>query len=327
MELQEQTSLEDALAASYDKIVASETTEEPTQEIKEIPAEDAPEEASETAENPTETDAENTPEEEPVEAPASWTAEAKERFAQLPRETQEYIAEREAQREKAINQSKAELAEMRKSVSGIENVTNKHGQYLQSLGMSPDQAFDTLLTAEYTLRHGSPQQKMQMIQQLSRDYNIPLQLEGQDGNDYVAHLSQELNSVKSELSNLKSGQEEWRTQQGLQIIESFQNEKDEAGNPLHPFYADVETTMLGLIQSGLAKGLPDAYEKAIKIVPEVSQKLQAEEKKRADKINSEKAKKAKTEAPIKSRSLPKNMTAKSESEEDTLRRVYDELNG
>lgn len=67
-----------------------------------------------------------TPEAEPAEAlppidpPRSWTKDEKERFASLPRDTQEYIAEREQDREREIRRSQNEAAEKTKAVTAKE---------------------------------------------------------------------------------------------------------------------------------------------------------------------------------------------------------------
>ncbi len=54
--------------------------------------------------------------ESPIEPPRSWSKDEKERFNELPRETQEYLAERESQRDRAVNQAQKEAAETRKSI-------------------------------------------------------------------------------------------------------------------------------------------------------------------------------------------------------------------
>ena len=63
-----------------------------------------------------------------IEAPRSWTKDEKDRFATLPRETQEYIASREQDRERTIRQSQNEAAEQRKA---IDAETQKLGQLRQ----------------------------------------------------------------------------------------------------------------------------------------------------------------------------------------------------
>jgi hypothetical protein len=44
----------------------------------------------------------------PIDAPVSWDADAKARFAELPRETQEYLAKREGERERFVQQKSQE---------------------------------------------------------------------------------------------------------------------------------------------------------------------------------------------------------------------------
>lgn len=52
----------------------------------------------------------------PIEPPRSWTKDARERWAALPRETQEYLAERERDRDRELNLRQQEAAEQRKAM-------------------------------------------------------------------------------------------------------------------------------------------------------------------------------------------------------------------
>lgn len=52
----------------------------------------------------------------PIEPPRSWTKEAKDRWDSLPRETQEYLAQREQERDRGLRQSQNEIAEQRKAI-------------------------------------------------------------------------------------------------------------------------------------------------------------------------------------------------------------------
>lgn len=52
----------------------------------------------------------------PIDAPISWTAEEKERFAGLPRETQEFIAKRETEREKFVQTKAQEASRARQEI-------------------------------------------------------------------------------------------------------------------------------------------------------------------------------------------------------------------
>jgi hypothetical protein len=54
----------------------------------------------------------------PIEPPRSWTAAEKERFKSLPRETQEYLATREQDREREFRRGQNEAATLRKALDG-----------------------------------------------------------------------------------------------------------------------------------------------------------------------------------------------------------------
>jgi len=72
---------------------------EPTDEVEQAEeAEDEPEIEAEEDELP------------PIDPPVSWDAEAKAKFAELPRETQEYLAKREGERERFLQQKSQEAA-------------------------------------------------------------------------------------------------------------------------------------------------------------------------------------------------------------------------
>lgn len=93
----------------------------PSAEAVETPQQDLPETADDARPqegDPVETTETPEPEAPPstIEPPRSWTKAEKERFATLPRETQEYIAQREQEREREIRRSQNEAAEARKAI-------------------------------------------------------------------------------------------------------------------------------------------------------------------------------------------------------------------
>lgn len=122
-------------------------TEEPNSQAQDAPetaAEDEP--ASEsgdeletgTDENPPTGDetesATDTAAEPPIEPPRSWTKEAKERFASLPRDTQEYLAQREDERDRDFSRRQTETAEKLKGLTAKEQaVEQARSQYETAL--------------------------------------------------------------------------------------------------------------------------------------------------------------------------------------------------
>jgi hypothetical protein len=88
--VESQLTPEDRLTAAFDD-PANHQEDEPAEGEDELPAEEAEDEPTDEAE------ADDLP---PIDAPVSWDAEAKERFAKLPREDQEYLSKREGERER-----------------------------------------------------------------------------------------------------------------------------------------------------------------------------------------------------------------------------------
>ncbi len=73
----------------------------------------------------------------PVEPPRSWSKEEKERFSQLPRETQEYLTRRETERDTALRRGQNEAATLRQTLDGekqaIEQMRQQYEQILPAL--------------------------------------------------------------------------------------------------------------------------------------------------------------------------------------------------
>lgn len=109
---------EPVAAPTLDELLALGAGDEPEQE-DEQPLEGG-EEAPEAEEAEPEIEAEAEPEEPvapPLEAPNSWKAEEKEAFAKLPREVQEVVTRREAERERFVQHKAQEAAQVRQQVT------------------------------------------------------------------------------------------------------------------------------------------------------------------------------------------------------------------
>ena len=107
-------------------------------------------------EAPGETEVQAEPELPPIEPPRSWTKDEKDRFKSLPRETQEYVASREQEREREVRRSQNEAAEKLKGLTAKEQaVEQARHQYesalpilLQSLTASYNADFADIQTIQ-----------------------------------------------------------------------------------------------------------------------------------------------------------------------------------
>jgi Predicted membrane protein len=68
----------------------------------------------------------------PIEPPRSWTKAEKERFASLPRETQEYLHTREQERDREFRRSQNELADQRKAIQAEREAAEKARQQYEA---------------------------------------------------------------------------------------------------------------------------------------------------------------------------------------------------
>lgn len=85
------------------------------------------------AEAPGETQEADPADEQPsIEPPRSWTKEAKERWQSLPRETQEYLAEREQERDREVRRSQNEAAEKLKGLTAKEQAVEQARQQYEA---------------------------------------------------------------------------------------------------------------------------------------------------------------------------------------------------
>lgn len=119
--------------------------EEPAEEVEgEQP------EAEEADDEPTlEEEADDLP---PIDPPVSWDAEAKAKFAELPRETQEYLAKREGERERFVQSKSQEAARakqeaIQQATSELAQIEQGYAQHFQTLAeqMQPQRPNPALL--------------------------------------------------------------------------------------------------------------------------------------------------------------------------------------
>ena len=173
---------------------------------------------------------------------------------------------------------------------------------LQAFGISPAQAFQKLMVAEANLRHGTTEQKTQMLLKMATDYGIDLG-QAQQYQANQPYVDPQVEGLKSELNQMRSWVQqqqqarEWQERQTLnREISKFSQD------PAHTHFEAVKGTMAGLLQAGLATTLQDAYEQAIYTNPDIrnqvlaAQQAQANEKRKAEAI--QKANEAKRAAAV-----------------------------
>ena len=189
---------------------------------------------------------------------ASWKREAQTVLSQLPPETQKLIQEREEQFHKGIEQYKADAYQGRT----LGKALAPHMEYLNQVGVAPEQAISTLINAEKILRTADPQTKTNMFMKLAHDYGIDVNsLTNVPFDPYKYQLEQQLQAQQAQLAQIMQSRQIAEEAQLGQTIEQFAQ--------THEYFDEVRETMADLLDKGLASDLNDAYSKAVRLNDDV----------------------------------------------------------
>lgn len=219
-----------------------------------------------------------------VEPPKTWRKEAAATWAALPAEAKAEILKREEDIFKGIEAYKAD-AGFGKSLKGV---MAPYMPILQQYNIDPVAQVQQLMTAHHTLALGTPQQKVQLFQQLARDYQIDLgQLQAPGEAPYidpaVKDLQTQLQAVKSQLSSAEQARFTEVRQTLEKQIDTF------AQDPANVHFQEVANDMAVLLEKGVCKTLPEAYERAVWMNPAVRTKEVSRQQAEASKKAQEEA--------------------------------------
>lgn len=282
-----------------------------------VPADTPPEggeggnESPAAAEQPAATPA---PTAAPLQAPKTWRPEAAAKFATLPPEVQQEVLKREEDIFKGLEGYKADAG----IGKAVKSVLDPYMPILQQAGIDPMQQISGLMHAHYTLATGSPEQKLALFQKLAQDYGVNLSGEAPYVDPQVQALQKQLSDLQSRMSG-REQQEANNARAKLQAeIETF------ASDPAHQYFDEVANDIAGLLRSGAAKDLQEAYDKAVWANPTTRAKeqarLTADAEAKAKAEAAERAKQARkvTGANVRSSAKAASGTAPLGSIDDTL---------
>ena len=264
----ENTNSEESDSDSLDQVAPE--NEEETQDSKEEPSDDAVV-AHVDGEDSKET---------PLEAPKNWSEEVRSKFKDLPRDAQEYMLKRDKEMTADYTRKTQEVAEQRKSFESLDKVIAPMRQQIAASGVGEAEYISRLLNADMALRNNP---KM-AIKQLAQGYGIDLSsieetVDWNDTDPQIAQLKQQNQAILAELNQFKQQNLQSARQQTEAQINGFANTKDDKGNLKYPHFDKLRVKMGNLIDAGEAKGLEDAYAKAVRLDDELyKQSLDAQRK-------------------------------------------------
>lgn len=191
--------------------------------------------------------------------PSSWKKDYEAHWEKLDPEVAKYINQRE--QEWKVHGEAALRPEIDRARPILEAIEPFRAS-LQQHGVSEQTWIKNLGTAHQTLALGTPQDKLAMFQKLAADYQIPAQLAVQDQNGQWQLLGQQPQPQPQQQPPdvrklVQEALQEYFTQQEIQ---KFSTNKEK-----YPHFSEVIGSMSGLLQSGLAENLNDAYEAALRL--------------------------------------------------------------
>lgn len=197
-------------------------------------------------------------------APASWKKDYHTGWETLPENYRQYIHDREAQMRAGVEPllPKAELADK------ISKVSEPYINTIRGLGLDLPQAVEGLMRVDHQLRTLPYEQKLQTIIGVAKSYGIDLTGQAQTAqNAYDPNfqaLQNELLNIKGQFNSFTQQQEMAQQAAAQQEIQKF------AATAEH--FEEVKPLMAKLLQGGLADGIQDAYEQAIRLTPDIFEK-------------------------------------------------------
>ena len=339
--------LESAISGEFVGGEAEPTSREPrplageTISAEEVEVEADP--SDQAAEGQQDADAEATPDTDTPEsdgepapdalaAPTTWPAEHREAFSDLPEEQQNFMLQREKERDAAFTRKTTELAEQRREVEGVAGVLAPYKEQMRAHGISEAEYISRLMSYDNALR----QNPQAAIGQLAQHYGI--NLSNDSGADWVdetppdpqfQQLQQQLNTTNAELKSLKQGQINREHHQLVGQVEGFATETDSKGNLKHPHFEAVRERMGRLVNAGETTDLEVAYEKAVRMDDDLYKKSIAAERKavatQEDSRRKAAVDKAKKAAPGRTSGTPPSGSVKESDLDSILRSTIGEV--
>lgn len=204
-------------------------------------------------------------EEEPLwrRPPASWKKDYHEIWKTADPKLQEYAWQREEQMRAGVEPllQKAQFAD------SMNEVIQPYLNTIRGLGIEPTQAVKALMEADHTLRSSGPEQRLAYFKQLAQSYGINLGDQPMAPVDNTVYsLQNELNKIRGEIGSWKEAQEQAQNQTLLSEINSFAQKAE--------YFEEARPAMIQLLNAGLAQTLDEAYDKAIRLTPELFETVQ-----------------------------------------------------
>lgn len=219
-------------------------------------------------------DEEGSEEVAPIDPPANWPQQEQEFFRKLPPALQHAYLARARHMTADYTRKTQELSQVRQHYAELDRTIGPHVQKWALNGMAPAQAVQQLIA----LSDFATQDPAQFIQYFANLRGVDLNsLTQQKENEYVdpqvMALRQQLAGVQAHLNQTAQAQQmafqqqqEMAQRQAFAVtnsaIDNFASQIGPDRKPLYPYFNELEEDMAAEIETGRAKTIHEAYERA-----------------------------------------------------------------
>lgn len=185
--------------------------------------------------------------------PKTWRPDALLEWEKLSPTVQAEVLKREEDMFKGLEGYKAEAIvgrELKTIIAPYEEVFKQHN-------VNPMQTMQGLLQAHMVMSTGTPEQKQAVFQQIVSAYGLQNPEDAPYIDPQISSLQNKINQLESQLMGFTNQSRVAQLQQTKSEVDSF------AADPKNAYFDDVASDIAQLLKSGVAKSLPEAYEKAI----------------------------------------------------------------
>lgn len=199
--------------------------------------------------------------------PSSWTPKAREDWDKIPEHLQKEITRREEAQAMGARLLHEQYSRPKALLEALHDplmeAIGPHGDPVQHIGL--------MMTAEKILRTAPMPQKFKQLMAMADQFGIPLRdiINASVGEEVLQRPNASQSAIPDAVARELAEIRQWRESTEQQVVD---REVHQYGQSLE-FFEDVRDYMADLIEKGLAKDLPSAYELATWANPHVREVL------------------------------------------------------
>ena len=217
-----------------------------------------------------------------IDAPVSWAAEQKAKWASVSPDLQAYIAQRDKESHEAISRAGQQI----KAFEPIGKVIEQFAHVFQKNGLQPHDGIARMMAVNEMLETNP----RNAIEQIAKAYGVNLGTTDEQNaspeNPRIAELEARLARQESHLTAQMRQKQEADDAALAREIADFAKDK--------PHFESVRKVMAGLMTSGAAETMQEAYDRAVYADPTIRQSILADQQKaNEDKRKTEEAERVK----------------------------------